>query len=234
MKRIGRWILPATAVTGALVAILSLAANELLSDGVERRPHSTSAAPAPVKPTETPRVAAVEAAPHQATLLAPPPSTSGPIESRPIVLPQPVAKKPKVKETAQVLSATGTLGELARMATLQERLRAIDGLKDRLPNDQAVSTLEGLLDSNLPGDFYEAETLRLYLIARLGELPGPHADAALIARTDPEKPRPQRLVAIEMLAGRPDAGRSEIELIARNDHDLVVQDKARWALARAH
>jgi hypothetical protein len=122
---------------------------------------------------------------------------------------------------------------LSTLRTLQDRLHEIDALKERLAAEDAIATLRGLLDADLGSEHYEAETLRLYIIARLGELPGPRADAALIARTGPQIPRPQRLVAIETLAGRPAAGRNELTIIARDDHDTVVQGRARWALAQA-
>lgn len=93
--------------------------------------------------------------------------------------------------------------------------------------------LEGLLDGVLPGRFAEAEQLRLGVLARLGRYDDPRVEQALVRRLETDLPRPQRLLALELLAARPNVGRTEIATIAASDHDLVVQKKAAWALRHA-
>jgi hypothetical protein len=119
---------------------------------------------------------------------------------------------------------------LARAATLEERLLIVDGVASRLPQDQAALVLEGLLDSELPGTHYDAETLRLAVLARLGTVPGSRAERALARRLDPMEPRPMRVLALEALAARPQVDRAILLDVARGDHDSVVLEKARWAL----
>ncbi len=232
--RVRRWILPVTGMTAAVAAVLALVGTEVFLDS-ERAPAprahvaSVKAAALPARAVLRPRPA-VEVAPQPAAPARRDEPVSG---ARQIVLPPIPTSRVPVHETPKVLAATNVLSELAVAKTLQERLKIVDDMKARLRSDEAVLKLEGLLDSSLPGTFYEAETLRLYLLARLGELPGPSAEAALVSRIGPASPRPERLIAIDMLAARPSAGRSELTMIAQSDQDTVVQDKARWALAQA-
>ncbi|MDC3379397.1 hypothetical protein OAX78_03850 [Planctomycetota bacterium] len=144
---------------------------------------------------------------------------------------QPQSGRPRVLETPETQRAQRYINELARLQTLQERLDKLDEWVATLPEQTAIDAIAGLLDSELPGDFYESENLRLGVMGRLNALRDPKANTVLVARLDPELPRPQRLLAIEMLAARDNAGRSEITGIAQQDHDAVVQAKAKWAVA---
>ena len=112
-------------------------------------------------------------------------------------------------------------------------VRPLQRYCDRLPPDEAARVLEGLLESQLPGNFYESTNLRLAALGELGVLESPRAEAALVGRLRVDVPRPERMIALELLANKPaGAGTSEMQAIAYNDHDRRVQSKARWALAR--
>jgi hypothetical protein len=226
LVRIRRWILPASGVTVAMGALCFLLALELEQDQADPIHMGAALVPPVHKP-------APAAAPPTATRPSPRP---GPARRRPpapaVELPAIAPSRTPTRETPQVLAASPCLSQLARCATLLERLDRLDDLLDRLPDDRAVALLEGLLDSQLPGDHYEAETLRLRVLVRLGTLPGPRADAVLVERLDPERPRPERLVALEMLAGRPGVGAGALTALAQDDHDQVVMDEARRALQR--
>jgi hypothetical protein len=221
-----RWLLPATSATLALGALVAFFASELLSQPGRERAGllPTAVVSAPAKPAE----ARIEAIPATASLWTAPPGPSG----RPVVVPPIAPAAARGHETRESLGATAVLAELGAAKNLPERLHVIDDVKQRLTPDGAALLFIELLDATLPGNQYESGTLRLYVLGRLGETPGQLADAALVARIDPVIPRPERLVACEMLAGRPGVGRAQLEVIARDDHDTVVQERARWALAR--
>lgn len=242
--RLGRWVVPGAGLTLAVAAILFLLVGEAVSED-----HGPGQ---PVRAATTPTASGAPSrrAPIVGALLPP---SQQPVAQQPVAQ-QPRAKRtptpapartraqadprrPAVKETPAVLQASSHLVTLAQAQSLDERLRYMERLIADLSasgsTDQAVRVLEGLVDSELPGDLYESETLREFMLARLGDLPGPRVEAALAARLDPERPRPQRLVAIEMLASRgPYAARGELTAIASHDHDVVVQEKARRALQR--
>lgn len=232
--RVSRWIVPATGVTLALAGVAFLMIGELVPDPEAAVAAARSDAPAPPdrRPTARPAPAQRPIAPVVAD--ARPAPAPAPAARRPKAQPLPalVAGRPPVRETRAVLRASPAVATLAQAPNLVERLQRLEELLQALSPEQAVTTLRGLLDSELPGDFYEAETLRLRVLARLGEVPGAAADELLIACLDAERPRPQRLLALEVLSGRDSAGRGELEGIARHDHDAVVQEKARWALTR--
>jgi hypothetical protein len=225
-----RLILPGACGAIGLVAVALLAWNELRDEPAPAREVVVLApeTPAPAPQGKIELVAAPVAPAPVVERARPATGVAG----RALVLPPLQPGAAKVKETPEVLGASDQIVALARAATLADRLRIVDHLAATLDSDAAVSTFSGLLDSELPGDFYEAESLRLCVLARLGEVPGARADAVLVSRLNAERPRPERLVALEMLAARPDAGRNDIEAVARDDHDSVVQEKARWALAR--
>ncbi len=142
-------------------------------------------------------------------------------------VPRPAFRQPKPGSVGSLLVTLG------RARGANERVQIVAETLARSKPEEALAIEESLLRSELPGTPDEREVLRLFLIARLGEAPGPRAEEILVARLDGCVPRPERLMAIEALAARPDSARGGIEAIARGDHDGVVQDKARWALARA-
>jgi len=226
VRRMRRWLLPATSATLALGALVAFCASELLSEPARERAASIRPAVAsvPAKPAE----ARIETVPATASLWSAPPGPSG----RPVIVPPIAPAAPRARETRESIGSTAVLAELGAAKTLPERLHVIDDVKRRLTPDGAALLFIELLDATLPGNQYESGTLRLYVLGRLGETPGQLADAALVARIDPLIPRPERLVACEMLAARPGVGRVQLEGIARDDHDTVVQQRARWALAR--
>ena len=140
--------------------------------------------------------------------------------------------QPWVRETTDTLAASRVLRDLAAAKDLYARLRLLDEVVAKLPAERQGVVLKGLLESQLPGDFYDAENLRLAVMARLGDTPGWDSGQVLTARLAPDRPRPERLLAIELLAGRPEVGTPELEAIVRDDHDGVVQSRARWALGK--
>jgi len=227
--RFRRWFLPASMITLGVGAVAFLGILELDDEilGWPEAPPSEASSDVadPVDAVATavePRRARPE---RPGRALAPRPA---PLKERP--------PPPHVRETPQVVSASGYLTQLARAKTHLERLAIVDGLAATLPDERAAEVLTGLVDSVLPGTFHESEDLRLLTLARLGDLSAVGAEQTLVARLDPEQPRPQRVMAIEMLASRaasrPDEVRAGLEAIARGDHDLIVQEKARWALQR--
>ncbi|MBX3466035.1 MAG: hypothetical protein KF878_03925 [Planctomycetes bacterium] len=136
-----------------------------------------------------------------------------------------------MRETPDVLRASRELTALAQAPDLLHRLRLLDALVAGLPPDEAVRVLGGLLDSELPGDFFEAESLRLALLGKVADHRGGQADGILLERLAPARPRPERLAAVDALRAR-DAARDTLASIAAGDHDVVVQQRARWALQR--
>lgn len=134
------------------------------------------------------------------------------------------------EEGAQPAAEESLLARLSQAEDLGARLRVLDGHLARIPAEHAPDELEALLESALPGRFAEAEQLRLGVLSRLGRYDDPRVEAALVRRLDAELPRPQRLLALELLASRPHVGRVSIGAMAVDDHDLVVRKKAAWAL----
>jgi hypothetical protein len=148
-------------------------------------------------------------------------------------LPRVKAHTPVPKTSVRTTRANHLVTVLARCETLSKRLHSLQRYCDKLPAEQAAQVLEGLLESPLPGNFYESTNLRLAVLGELGVLESPRAEAALVGRLRGDVPRPERLIALELLANKPaGAGTSEMQAIAYNDHDQKVQTKARWALAR--
>ncbi|HBP20554.1 MAG TPA: hypothetical protein DEA08_22535 [Planctomycetes bacterium] len=123
------------------------------------------------------------------------------------------------------------LTQLRHGADLADRLVILDDHLRSVSFDQALDDLERLVEAGLPGGFSEAEQLRLAVISRLGRLDDPRVERALVDRIQPRIPRPQRLLALELLAPRY-AARGAIHAVAEHDADPVVREKARWALRK--
>ncbi len=218
-----RWLLPASFLPLAVGAIVFLALDlEMSDDETEAflRPVNVEVkAPAANAPVAQ-RVASRRARPSVVRQL------------KRSELPKVKAHAP-VPKTIRTNRANHLVTVLARSETLTKRLHALQRYCDRLSPEQAAEVLEGLLDSPMPGDFYESTNLRLAVLGELGVLDSPRAEAALVGRLRAEVPRPERLIALELLANKTlGAGTSEIQAIAYNDHDQKVRSKARWALAR--
>ncbi|MCW8141291.1 MAG: hypothetical protein KIT58_20505, partial [Planctomycetota bacterium] len=124
------------------------------------------------------------------------------------------------------------LGRVVRAPDQRARLDEVTAISRELDPRDAADALSGLLDSELPGDFYEAQALRLGVLAALGRLPAHDARDALARRLTCEWPRQERLMAIELMAARADARRDDLAALAEHEPDAQVRDKARWALAR--
>lgn len=208
----------------------------LFGHGLEEAPPGASMDPSAFCVATEP--AAAECAPSPAATTEPvggTASTSAPTAHA--VAPEPQhegAERAAEKVAPGPLDLKSCLEGLAWAPNLTERVRILDEVLRRGPTEHALEVLEDLLDSGeLPGKFYEATSLRLCILARIGGVPGTKAEALLVDRLAPSRPRPERLLALEMLAARRDSSKDTIGLIARDDHDSVVKDRARWVLAHA-
>jgi hypothetical protein len=234
LRTVGRWIVPATVVSLAVSAIVFLGAVELTAEDegwAPPRPELAAAAPAqPQAPAKAQPRVDEPATPRRAQAPAKPLQRGQAAVTQPASWrrPQPVAARGESAAQAATLSV-----RLARCYDLGSRLRLLDRHFAKLPKERAVQELEGLLDGVLPGRFAEAEQLRLSVLARLGRYDDSRVELALVRRLETDLPRPQRLLALELLAARPNIGRTEMATIAASDHDLVVQKKAAWALRHA-
>jgi len=218
--RLARWVVPGAALTIAVAGLAFL----VVADAA---PAARWRSATPLEAPAGARAARAESGPAAGRVRRPLPRPAAPAAP---ARPRRAAPAP-ARETARVLAATPELARLARAPDLAARLAIVDEIV-AARGDGAAPTLEGLLDSELPGSLYEVENLRLALLARLGEIPGPESRAVLVARLDAERPRPQRLIALELLAGRGEGSCPAVESIARRDHDTLVREKARAVLAR--
>lgn len=217
-----RWMLPAAGATMGAAALAVLLAGEALE------PSTSPTRGAPPAATRPPAASAPAPA-IEPVLVATPAPASPPLRVPDVPrAPQDPARRPV--ESPALLGVMGELNALTRQPDLPARLAWLDARLAALSPAGAARLLGGLVDAPLPGDGYEAESLRLAALARLGGLPGPEVDAILIARLDPERPRPERMVTLELLSARRDVGTRELEQLARADHDPVVREKALWAL----
>lgn len=239
LRTVGRWIIPATVVSLAVAAIVFLGAVELTADhdgGLAEVPRPSLEQPEGKKaPAKAVRTEVAAPGKRRQPVVAPPLAQTGrqrAAVSQPASWrrPQPGAARSESKATTE--AATLNV-RLARLKDLGSRLRLLDSHLAKLTGDRAILELEGLLDGVLPGRFAEAEQLRLGVLARLGRFDDPRVEYALIRRLEVDLPRPQRLLALELLASRPNIGRAEMATIAASDLDLVVQKKAAWALRHA-
>lgn len=237
LSSLGRWIVPVTGVGLAVGGLGLLFAGEFL----DASPRSAEVSPSEVSPSEPSPSQRSGFGAQEEVALTPLPG-SGPTDPRvvalpgqaPVELPEPAAAAPAVRESQEAFSAQRVLGQLVEVPGLPGRIDRLEEEVRRLPPARAAEVLCGLLDSQLPGDHYESETLRLNVLARLGSMAAtqPRAEAALCERLAPGCPRPERLVALEMIARVPGAGRARLVEIAAGDPDPFVQDKARRALER--
>jgi hypothetical protein len=240
-RKIGRLLVPATVVTLAVAGAVLLVASESVD-----RSLPANAPPPSGLASRTPPPARASAKIDAPRSVAAPVSLAPPAASQPlpVVAATPSAapgtlslasEKPlaRPRETPESLRATPYVVQLARATNLQQRLRVLDEIATR-PTEQAAEAFIGLMDCEVPGGtVYEIESVRLAVLGHLGKLSSlPRAHAALVERMGPGFPRPQRLLAIELLAGGPSPPLPELETVAREDADVVVQEKARWALAR--
>lgn len=242
LSRIGRWVVPGAALSLAFAAIGSLIAWEL-ADGGAPAPRTPLLASAQLDPR--PRAAQRSSPPPPARQAARPTSPAAPRRPGPrgepapapstFVPPPPAAIERRVspvRETPAGRRATPHLARLVKADSLRARLDIVQGLAQELEPALAADALTGLLDCELPGEFYEAQTLRLGLLAALGGLPAAQARDALAERLAVTWPRQERIMAIEMLATRSDARRDDLLALAERDPDTHVRAKARWALQR--
>lgn len=222
---IKRWLLPASFIPLAVGGLAFLALDsDSENSSVERRP-------ALLQTATTPPQAEARGPSRPRSSRSSRPRLVRRVAKR--ELPRVKAHTPVPKATVRTTRANHLVTVLARCETLSKRLHSLQRYCDNLPSEQAAQVLEGLLESQLPGNFYESTNLRLAVLGELGVLESPRAEAALVGRLREDVPRPERLIALELLANKPPgAGTSEIQAIAYNDHDQKVQSKARWALAR--
>jgi len=222
VKRFRRWLIPGSALSLACLGVGLLALAEL--EAVRQRAAPERGATRRVGSPTHGRVA--------------PRPSDGPTAARPLpaVARRQPAQAPLGTSNAQArppqVHADPALAALWEARTLEERLRYVDEQLRGLQPDAAVALLSRLLDARLPGPVYEERSLRLTVLARVGTLPGPHSEAILVRSAEANRPRPERLIAIEFLSGRGGAADAVLQRLADSDDDSVVQQKARWALAR--
>ncbi|MCA8922789.1 MAG: hypothetical protein KDD82_13325 [Planctomycetes bacterium] len=222
VRRLKRWLIPASALSLATLAVGVLVLAEL---GLGRAPRASGPSAGAPRRVGSP--------------------TQGRLRPYAGGGPTPIAPLPAVAR--RMTPALGTinaqapqrphsdpaLAALHAERSLEARMQRLDELLAGLDADAAVGLLTRLLDARLPGSVYEERTLRLTVLARIGALPGAQSAAILLRSTESNRPRPERLIAIEFLSGRGGAARTRLEALASDDPDEVVQKKARWALARA-
>jgi hypothetical protein len=249
--RVSRILMPGAGATLAIGAVVFLVLGDVASvSGPEGRVASPpSGAHRPARSVECSRVA-----------VRPPETASAPTTAKGLPGP-PVAARtsPVVDGASEGGSAQPTYGrfagarspsvprldpsfhaaspdawrrELARGGTLLDKLAIVDELSARCSNDELAPVLVALLGGEIPGPPQEAQSLRLALLSRLGRLTGAVPDEAIAQRIGSGFPRPERLLALELVAGRPGLARADVEAIARDEGDVAVRDKARWVLAR--
>ena len=220
-----RWLLPASGISLALAGVVYLVALELsdlpLGGGPAPRGNPTLSY-LDVEGQPAAEARAGEAGPRAegVRLLAPQPRRA--------------ALGPRRGQGAPAGSELGRgdlLTQLRQGADLADRLLILDEHLRGVSLEQALDDLERLVEAGLPGKFAEAEQLRLAVISRLGRLDDPRVERALVDRIQPRIPRPQRLLALELLAPRY-AARGAIHAVAEHDMDPVVREKARWALRK--
>lgn len=237
LKRMSRWVVPVSGLTMALAGVVLLAADGL--GEAPPRPAPTWAQPRP-QPSAAPPTPTPAQVPSPAPLVLAPSAPSAPGDPgraltravREPSQPRPTRPtRPIVRETAEVLRASRELTALALAPDLLQRLRLLDEQLAGLPSAEALQVLAGLLDSELPGTFSEAESLRLALLGKVASHQGSQADGLLLERLEPKRPRPERLAAVDALRAR-ESARNALASIAADDHDVVVQQRARWALQR--
>jgi hypothetical protein len=223
----------------AVAATLSLAALEVMEPSEEggRRPAvRTVVASTPASARQDPRPSAAFPAPALGGgVAAARPAHDGQRARPASAAPSVTSIEPRVtpvRETAAVLRSSDHLVRLVVASDLRSRLDIVTAITNELGPADAADALAGLLDSELPGDFYEAQTLRLGVMAALGRLPAHEVSETLAGRLAPTWPRQERLLAIELLVRRDDVRRGELVAIAERDPDAQVRDKARWALRR--
>jgi hypothetical protein len=229
--RVRRWLIPAATLSLALAATLSVIAWELADEPAAARPRLPTrvAAAPPAAPAATPRTPDALTAPRPSATPRPAPRVRRP------VAPPPAAIEPRrtpVRETPAVRRSAAHLARVVTAGDLRARLDVVDELARELPPVDAADALIGLLDGELPGEFYEAQTLRLGILAALGRVDAPVAREALAERLAAAWPRQERLMAIEMLAARADARPEDLLALSERDPDAQVRSKARWALQR--
>ena len=215
-RRLSRIGLPAVGVTCALGGLVFLALLEV----------------APVEPRTEVQQAAQPQGAHARPAIAPGASSFA-ARATPTLVSRPFSVTPKTDtpRLRKIRAAQGLAGELHRTKGLAQRLAHLDKRIATFSPRPALTVLDGLLHTPLFGTKYEVQTLRLAILGRIGRLALPEADAVLVTYLGGEIPRPERLVAIELMAGR-QGGRDELTLLAQRDHDPRVQERARWALAR--
>jgi hypothetical protein len=130
---------------------------------------------------------------------------------------------------------SGAEDELENAPDLFARLAIIDRLMQSELPGTVVSLIEKLLERT-PGRTDEVRPFRVALLGRLGAFPqNAEADRRLVVALEPERPRCERLIAIEALArgGLHPLGRPYLQRIADSDHDLEVKRRAQSALGVA-
>jgi hypothetical protein len=213
-----RWAFPAAGILLALSGLGLIAAAP--DDATPRARHE----PSPV----------VAWAPRK--LLTPLPETAGTI-TPPQAAPRDPEREPVHPMVPATRSAAGSSfeREIEEAPDLVARLAIVDRLMQSELPGTVVALIKRLLEQT-PGSADEIKPFRVALLGRLGYFPqNAEADERLCAALEPDRPRFERLIAIEALArgGLHPLGRPYLQRIADSDHDLEVRRHAQWALGIA-
>ena len=146
----------------------------------------------------------------------------------------PRAPEPARPATPVVPCAPGSSieREIESAPDLVARLAIIDRLMQSELPGTVVPLIKNLLERT-PGNVDEVRPFRVALLGRLGAFPrNAEADERLVAALEPDRPRFERLIAIDALVrgGLHPLGRPYLQRIADSDHDLEVRRRAQWAL----
>ncbi|MCO5170490.1 MAG: hypothetical protein M9894_29490 [Planctomycetes bacterium] len=122
-----------------------------------------------------------------------------------------------------------------REPDLGRRLAALDEVTRSLPADRAIALLERLLDRPCGASGDELRSFRMGALGRLGaHREHPAAERRLLrVAADAQAPRPERLMALEALrreGGVLHSARPALERVASSDPDVIVRQRASWAL----
>lgn len=172
-------------------------------------------------------------------LTLPAPATGLPrssVQGRPSSRPGSVHFEPRERRSAPTPApATGPVADALAEPEALARLRLVDLLLNDGKFDDALAVVEALLDRPL-ADPAEDELQRISLLTRLGYVPhSVAADRRLAAALAPDRPRAERLVAVDGLGrglGLHPLWTQALEPLAESDKDVEVRRRARVALGR--
>jgi len=231
-----RLILPAVPITLALAALALLATTPTEpSPRVASKPRKLS----PSQPAGVARVQPGAPRPGRPGSVHFEPPKPGSSQSprqlapaAPAIPPLPANAPAAAAPGPNAPASTGFLYEIENAPDLMARLAILDRLLPSQTPDQLAELIAKLLE-HPPGPPEEVSAARVSYLHRLGFVPGVRADEMLCAATAPDRPKGERLTAIEGLGripGRQGAAR-KLDLLTY-DADPDVARRARRALGQ--